>query len=88
MVIQKLIFNGIINPVVSPELALATPLVQSTISKSLKLCRGVLAGTEPLGEAGVQGPSLTMKSAAISKAPTAKATSPANRIHCKKTVSL
>lgn len=58
MVVWKLIFNGIINPVVLPELALATPLVQSTISKSLKLCRGVLAGTEPLGEAGVQRPKL------------------------------
>jgi hypothetical protein len=58
MVIWKLIFNGIINSVVLPELASATPLVQSMISKSLRLCRGVLAGTEPLGEAGVQRPKL------------------------------
>jgi hypothetical protein len=56
MVIWKLIFNGIINSVVLPELASATPLVQSMISKSLRLCRGVLAGTEPLGE--VQRPKL------------------------------
>ena len=75
MVVWKLIFNGIINPVVLPELASATPLVQSMISKSLRLCRGVLAGTEPLGEAGVQRPKLD------DETPTAKATSPGNRIH-------
>jgi hypothetical protein len=45
---------GIINPVVLPELASATPLVQSMIAKSLRRCRGVLARTEPPGEAGVQ----------------------------------